>query len=127
MKSSNFEQFKCLIEPFIINGKLSALSFLINGPYEYRAGLVIIANKRILEIVHVIDVNEHNLLLCQEYNLQHFNYSFNSIEIEERNSTEYELLNIDYLENKQTYDKQYCKNKLFIIADTLDVYNEFEM
>lgn len=125
LKSEDFEQFECLISHFITDDALSALLSLSYGSFQYRAGLMVIDNnKRVFEIIHVIPINEHNLLICREYDLLQFNFNFHSIEIKKNDVSEYKLLDIDLLENKKTYDRIFCQNRSYIIADTLDVYDK---
>lgn len=126
VKCAKFDQYKFILATLLTDGRLLALKFLNCGPFQYRAGLMLIDKKRIFEIIHVVQQNEQNLLVCQKYQLLQFNYILNSIEIEEYDTPEYKLLYIDRLENKKTFDKIFHKNKSYIIADTLEVYNEFQ-
>lgn len=97
--------------------------FLKVDAYEYRAGLMLILDKFVLEIKEILSTNSINFFfICRRYDIICFNYSLNSLEISPI-ANEYKLIDLNIY--PKVYEKRLLLNKMFIIADTLEVYNEF--
>lgn len=102
--------------------KIQGLRFLHNGSLEYRRGLFLIENKKILEISHVIVQDSKYFILCQEYKVNQFVAALNSIQIEKIEKS-FQILNVLDINSEKSYNKIFCDEKLYMIAETLEVYN----
>lgn len=100
-----------------------SLDFLKINSLEYRKGLILVFNANIYEIEEILSMNDEFVLVCGLHEIVEFNNDLNSVEIS-KHDNKYELvcLNKNF---PKTYEKKLLKNKSFIIADTLDVYNNF--
>lgn len=98
--------------------------FLHNGALEYRSGLFLIEDGIVLEIAHIIVVNSIYFVLFNEYYVKEFVASLNSIEIEKVVGS-LKIYDISEIKSQKSYDKIFCNDKIFIIADSLDVFSNF--
>lgn len=125
-KSTEYFEHNSKIEQHLGNSRsLRGVLFLHHGSIEYRKGLFFIEKGRVFEIAHII-VNESNtyFVLCYNYHIKQFDFGLNSIEID-RNHECIEILKISEIESQRSYDRQFCNGKMFVIADSLDVYDNF--
>lgn len=123
-KCADFEKYESHLIPLINNDQIRANKFVRRGLLEYRERLMLIEGKNVFEIIHVICHNSKNFVLCKGYKVTQFHKELNSIEIELIQDS-YKLLDTSELRGYKTYDRTFLNDKMFIIADTLDVYNEF--
>lgn len=119
-KCPDFELFKVLLPEEGNSIQTHALRFLHIGSQEYRPGLMLFKDKNVFEIVHVMCNNSKYFVLCQKYNILHFVSHFNSIEIEKGES--FELIDILNIKSHKTYDKIFLDGNMFIIAETLEIF-----
>lgn len=119
--STNYNSYKSLIEN---DNNVRGVKFLIDGSMEYRAGLLLIEEKEVYEILHVVSSHSHYFVVCNKYNILQFVDCLNSIEIEKIHGS-YKLFNISQIQSYKTYAKVFFQNKIYIIADTLNVFSEF--
>lgn len=125
-KTKDFDKYEFCMPSLLDDEAFLGLEFLKYGTYEYRSGFMIINNHNIFEIVHVFQYQNKNLLLCHPYLSLGFETCYNSLEIEKDSSfNNCCLLPIYDLENKKTYEKHIKFDKIYVIADTLDVFNKF--
>lgn len=123
-KTENYEQFSFVLLSLDSNTPIEGLKFLSYNSNEFRTGLMIINEKKIYEILHVLFKLNEYFLVCQPYSILGYNIDLNSVEIEkETDFCNCQIFNIKHLKNKRTYDKIYANKKQFIIALTLDIYN----
>lgn len=124
LKVRNFDKYKATLDPLLPTVELYAYNFVQCNSFEYRPGLLILKDKKVFEIIFVIVEKNQIFLFCQKYSNVHFDYSLNSIEIEkEENNFVLHKVEKDHF---KTYDKVFCQNKVHIIAETLEVYNDFD-
>lgn len=87
---------------------------------------MIINDDRLFEIIHFLCCNNQNYILCHPYISKSFELGYNSLEVEKEPDFDKScLLLIETLKKKKTYEKITLHDRSFIIADTLDVYNNF--
>lgn len=96
--------------------------FLKVNAFEYRKGFVLFHDNSVVEISEILNVNNDFFFICSLLKINEFDEHLNSIEI--INTSEYKLITLAGNWPKP-YEKKQLKNKKFIIADTLDVYNGF--
>lgn len=124
--TKNFADYKFCMPSLLDDGKLRGLKFVKYGSYEYRSGLMIMNNDKVFEIIHIFQYQNKYLMVCHPYFSLRFETCYNSLEIVKdcmfSNSC---LLAIDDIKNKKTYEKIIKFGKMYIFADTLDVYNKF--
>lgn len=120
-KCDGYEEYESFLPAQL--QKIKAFRFIRIGSYEYRAGLMLIDERSVFEIIHCISYNSKYFFLCQKYKVIRFVANFNSIEIDKENV--YKLIDYSSIENHKSYDKIYFDGKMYIIADTLNVFNEF--
>lgn len=123
-KNESFNEYANDINCLKQNGKIIALNFLYYESFDYRKGLMVIEKKEVFEILHVIEKETQFFAFCRLYNLVKFNNALNSIQVE-KNVNSYRILNIAELKNKKTYEKKFVGSDTYIIANTLDVFNDF--
>lgn len=121
-RCNGYDLFKLHL-PDALAGQIKAIRFVRIGTREYRAGLMLIEEKQVLEILHVICYNSKYYVLCHKYNVLGFVSCLNSIEIEKNNV--FQLIDISDIKSHKSYDKTCLNDRIFIIADTLSVFDEF--
>lgn len=121
-RCNDYDTFKSHL-PNVQTGQIKAIKFVRVGTREYRAGLMLIEEKNVPEILHVIFLNSKYYVLCLKYNVLGFVSSLNSIEIEKDNV--FQLVDISNVKSHKSYEKTSLNNRMFIIADTLSVFDEF--
>lgn len=127
-KTKDYNHFSLNLLSLNDNDQLVGLKFVFINSNEYRKGLMIFDQKKVYEIMHVLLKVNVYLLVCQPYITLNFNSDFNSIEIKkEEDILNYQIIDINKLNDKKTYDKVIACGKQFIYADTLDVHNGFNI
>lgn len=81
LKCSTINDYKIHLLPLLSKKTLHAYKFLLYGAFEYRPGLMLVSDKKILEIIHIFYEDDKAILLCQKYKQIQFDYNLNSIEI----------------------------------------------
>lgn len=124
MNCENFDTYRCsnIFEENFNFSEYFALNFLELNSFDYRKGLMLIIDVNILEIKEILSEQNKYFLICGVYKLVEFNTDLNSIEISE--TEEYKLVCLDKNLPKP-YEKKELRDKTFIIAETLDVYNGY--
>lgn len=97
--------------------------FTYNGQ-KFAPGLFLIEKHCVFYIRSTIVLDESFYLVCKQYKVRKFVVELNSIQIEESDDI-FSILNFNDLQNKKSYEKLIHNGDLYIIADTLDVYNEY--
>lgn len=124
--SKNISDYKFCLPTLSDDQKLRGFKFLKYESYEYRPGLIIFNNQMFFEIIHIFLYQNRKFILCHPYSTKGFELCYNSLEVEKEstfcNSC---LFCIDDIENKKTYEKITQSGKMYIFADSLDVFNEF--
>lgn len=100
-----------------------ALSFLNYNSYEYRSGLMIFHNAECFEIIHVLKNNDTYQLYCHPFEIINFDSTLNAIEISKIQS--YDKNQLIALQNQKTFERKICRNKMYVICETLDVFRHF--
>lgn len=90
---------------------------------EYRNGLMLTKDQQIFEIKNIISNGKGSFIFeCLVYKVKNFNFSCNSYEIEkEESALDSILLSINALDNKKCYERIFCRDSMFIKAETLDL------
>lgn len=126
-KSSEFDLYNRLnlfANHFLVH-KAWVLNSLSINSFEYRKGLMLLRNNLALEIENIIVAESCYFLICQKYKMVSFNSELNSIEIK-RAESDFVVIDILHEEDKKIHQKYCLKNKMFIIADTLEIFNCFQ-
>lgn len=106
--------------------KLVSLKFVNYNDIQYREGLFLIDTTRVMEILKILKTcDEKIIFICSKYIVTAFDDFLNSIEILLHSPKELLLIEFSQLKNKITYQKYIVDSKLYVIADTLNVYNDF--
>lgn len=121
-KTVNYSKYEKYFNDCFSNGYHALKFFKINS-YDYRPGFFVLIDKKPFEIQYLFQNDQTFKVLCHPFINLEFNKSLNSIEIIKEESFENCLiLEVSGIKNVKTYEKTMCKNDLFIIADTLDVF-----
>lgn len=96
--------------------------FLKVNALDYRKGFVLFHDESVFEITEILYVNKEFFFICCHLKVNEFNENLNSIEISSTN--EYKLVKLAG-NWPIPHEKKILKNKKFIIANTLDVFNDF--
>lgn len=123
-KTPNFENY---LDSNILNDsfeKCDSLNFLKINSFEYRKGFMVFFGDCIHEIKEILKMEDRFLLLCSLYKVIEFNEHLNSIEISQCNQNEFNLIDLGK-QLPKPYEKIHLRDKSFIIADTLMVFNNF--
>lgn len=124
-KCISFAKYKELLIPFIEDsGQIRAHSFIRNGSLDLRTGLILIEENSGLEILHIISFQSKYFVLCQNHTIVQFVEKFNCIEIE-KNIDPFKVFAVLEIKSRKTHDIIHYNDKKFVIADSLDVYNDF--
>lgn len=102
---------------------MNVLDFLIVNGREYRNGLMIIDEKIISEIVYILNSGSEFFLIMHAYDVIAFNHLLNSFEIRKSTKNAYKCLNINQLLLPNSFERKFAQNSIFIIAETLEIYN----
>lgn len=122
---AEFSKYEIFLMSMEVNfDQLMVLPFLHFNNYVYRAGLVLVENFIIYNILFVLKSQKNYFFLCETYELKGFESSLNSIEIQPY-SPEPQLAYIAHSElfNFQSFSKKICKEKLYVIAENLNVFD----
>lgn len=123
-KSPHFNHYKSyLFQAVGGENNVCGLKFIFDGSLEYRTGLILIEENEPFEILHVLSSNFRYFVLCIKFKILQFEKSLNSIEIEKVDGS-YKLFDISQIKSYKTYDKVFCQQRMYIIANTLDVFSE---
>lgn len=124
-KHDDFDSYKSVLMPFIeTNNKIKGLLFIRVNMTEYRAGLLIIDGNSVYKILHVISNLSKYYILCNVYTIVRFVPHLNSIEIMQSINS-FKLFDISEIKIHKSYDPINCNDKIFVIADTLEVFDKF--
>lgn len=104
---------------------ISALQFMSYGSIQFRKGFFIIEGREVFEIAHVIESENDYFIFCVSYTVAGFVALLHSIEIRRSLPESYRVFKISDLKHIKTYSRTILHNKHYIIAETLDVLNEF--
>lgn len=75
------------------------------------------------EIFEILVCEQSYSFVCKQFEIRGFDSFFNSIQISLKETDDnFVLIQFSDLENKQSYGKIEAIDKMFIIADTLNVY-----
>lgn len=115
-----YEQWKSMIPPGY--DEFLASKFVVIDSTQYRPGLMVIFQNEIYEIVHIIAKKDEFMLLCHHYLSRGYVSTLNSVEIYiDSGQSNSILVNIDYLDYNQTFEKIILREKYYIYADTFVV------
>lgn len=96
--------------------------FATFNSFHYRAGLMIIIDSAIYEIVYVFLLHDEVLIFCRPFRVVKFESFYNSFEILcDDESEQFKLVNPMKLNNMKTYEKKIVQDKMYIFSDTLTV------
>lgn len=124
-KCISFDRYRLVLLPLIENNdKIHGHQFIHYGSMEFRAGLILIEEDAVLEILHVISHNSNYFVLCQKCDVVQFVPHLNSIEIE-KSGDSFKLFDIKEIKSHKAHNVIHYNEKKFIIADTLYVYDKF--
>lgn len=101
---------------------LVGLKFVKFNAFEFRNGLMIISNNTVYEIDQILSCFDRIILLCHSYNVNKYCSFHNSIEIEPKSVADanFEIFELNHIQNPRTYERKVSENKFFIICDSLD-------
>lgn len=124
--TKNFDDYKFCMPPLHEGEKLFGHRFVKFGSYEYRPGLMVIDSNKVFEIIHIFQYQNQYLILCHAYISLDFEFCYNSLEIsKDCTFSNSRLFLIDDMKIKKSYEKITKCGKIYIYADTLDVFNKF--
>lgn len=112
-----------MFESQITNGKpIFILKWLrCNG--TFKKGLLIINQSVVFEIDKILWVNNNYKFLCNKIDNLGLDIYSNSLEIQQSSPVKNDLIILHKLVHKQSYEYKQCYEKLYLIADTLDLKN----
>lgn len=123
-QTQNFEKYS---ESNIFDNsfdKSVSLDFLKINSFEYRKNFMVLCENAVYEIGEILSVENRFFLLCFSCKVNEFNEQLNSIDVSKCDLNDYNLIELTS-QLPKPYEKIFLKNKSFIIADTLMVYNNF--
>lgn len=122
----NFNLYKQLniFDDSFLTENWYALNFLKMDSFDYRIGMMLIRDNSVLEIEDIIAGSNRHFFVCCNYKISRYANDLNSIEIEKMEN-DFTLLNISLDERNKPYEKKWLNDKMFIIADSLNVYSNF--
>lgn len=104
--------------PNITNIKIIAF-FTFNGIY-YRTGLVLLKSNKYHKIVEIVTDNKQYWFLVKPFKCIKYDSFYNSLVIEPDNEKQPELVSLDELKNKNSYEIINAEDQLHIPAITLE-------
>lgn len=121
-ESPNYNLYEKLIDSSDFDSnEIYSLKFLNYNHFQYRKGLFLIENYVVFEILDILFCEGYYAFICQQYDVICFDSFFNSIQIYPKNDS-FVFITLASLENKQSYQKLNALGKMYIIADTLNVF-----
>lgn len=131
-ENSQFSHFESFLESQtdtnIDFNSLFLLPFLKFNNYHYEKGLVLVENlKTVYDIIFVLKMHDAYYFLVEIFETKNFERYLNSIEIEPY-SPEKQLAFVKHsdLNNKQSFSKKICNNKIYVIAENLTITSTFD-
>lgn len=124
-RCSGFEKYRS--ELFILlgeNADFRAVQSIHLGSLELRSGLMLIEEENLYEIIHLIPREETHLIFCQKYSIVEFASCLNSIKIEKTYDL-FHTFKLSDIKSSKSYDKLFLNGKMFIIAETLNVFHDY--
>lgn len=121
----NFMNFELFLPEMCSLSK--EIAFLRCNNYQYVPGIMLVENFFVYEITNVLRCDLHSdeyYFVCQKYDVIEFNHSYNAIEIK-KSDNNFIVINFNRLKSKKPHEKKVSLGKVFIIAETLDVFNFF--
>lgn len=119
----NFEEeFKMILNDFVITEVLRGKWLKINSDY-YESGLFLKSGTRFFKILHIIRHRNEYFFICSEYENNNFDHFLHSIEIREIIPCNTVLLKYSELYLKKSFEKKENNEKVYLIADSLDIYH----
>lgn len=89
----------------------------------FKEGLFILNGSVVAEIAKILVVKNDFYFFCGQYESVGFDSYLNSYEIQKSFPIQNMLFSFTELAHKISYERKKCEEKLYIIADTLDVKN----
>lgn len=123
-KCVKFDEYSSHLLPLFENDNLLAFESLMYESIQYRPGLLLVHEKQFLEIMHLFEKNQEFFVFCSCYSVEHFHSVYNCVEIKLKPNI-YELVNIKNIAHKKTLEKKISNKKMFVIAESLEVFDEF--
>lgn len=123
-KCDGFEMFESLLLQFTDNLLPRGIKFVRDGSLECRPGLMLINSNQIHKIIHIFSLRGKYFILCKKLSLIGFAFHFNSIQIAE-NEDSFEIFDMLDIKCQKSHDSVHFEEKKYIIADTLEVFNDF--
>lgn len=102
------------------------INFLMIDDRRFENGLFIVNNNTMHEICAVLESASEFLLLIKKYNFITFNEFLYSYEIQESSPVINSVIDFSLFKNSTLYEKKIVGQKLYIIADVLEIQHEFE-
>lgn len=100
--------------------KLKLIAFLtFNGIY-YRTGLILLKSNKYQEIIEILTDDKQYWFLVQSYKSIKYDHFYNSIVIEPDNEKQPEIISLNELKNKNSYEIIIAENQFHIPAVTLE-------
>lgn len=99
------------------------VGWLQSNGKRFKAGLFILTGSVVAEIIKIVDVKNNFHFFCVEYDKMGFDTYSNSYEIKQSLPIRNILVNFTELLHKISFERKRCDEKLYIIADTLDIKN----
>lgn len=126
MKSRDFVKYESAVKNSFdkITEEMEVINFFSYANYRYEHGTMIIEDFNVFEIKCIISQNEKNYLVLNRFDVVGFKDFCNSIEVT-RNENEFIVKEFHELKNKQSYEIIFLNGSMYIIADTLMVFNKF--
>lgn len=101
--------------------KLRAISFWKRNGVEYRQELMLLNDTEFFEIITIIQEHTDFYFLCQPFEVSGYDEFCHSLIVSKNVTGEVRLLTYSELINKNVYEKIIYREKMYIIAQSLDL------
>lgn len=109
-----------------INYVKDEVHFLKYCNYFYKKGLIVFHQSNLLEILHILLINERYYFICALLDVLHFDDFLNSFEIRNKSQPLHKIIDFSHMVHKNVYEKKLLGNHSYIICDSLVLLNKLQ-
>lgn len=113
----------------LLNFKLDkslVLNFLNLNCWQYRKGVILMVNSLAYRIKFVLKKDDNYFFICEVFDKIEFREYFNAIELKQSgNNEDIQVLKLSEISNKASYQQHFINGQVFVLCNTLDVFNKF--
>lgn len=121
-QSTDYDKYSHHLDALSTDGMLFSYDFVICEEHQFKPGLLLLHEKKVFEIIHLIKKDDKIFVFCILYKKVKFNEHVCSVEIKvEDEPNKYHLISFENIQNKKPHDKKVLNRKNYVLADTLDV------